>query len=95
MSELSGPTGSAASIVTPRCRADKVLRNRSMQCEDWGAFQTPSPPSKKRETEVLSLAESLKMSFEAAQKEPVKGELPEHAAQLKLLLIYHHFLTHN
>lgn len=80
LSELSGPTSSACSKVTPRCRGDKLIHNRALQLEEWDKFQTPSPPSKKREGHVMSLAESLKKSLEEAKAPSTKGQLPDHVA---------------
>ena len=79
LSELTGPTTSACSKVTPQCRGDQKLHNRALQQEEWDKYQTPSPPRKKRENDVMTLAEPLKKSFEESKTPSMtKGQLPDH-----------------
>ena len=85
LSELSSRCPSSSRFVTPQCKKDKVLNNRSLQLEAWEKFQTPSPPSKKREDHIVALAEALKSAKAGALNgKPVeaKGQLPDHVARL-------------
>jgi len=81
LSELGSQSSSSKRLVTPQCKRDKLLQNRSLQVEAWDNVQTPSPPSKPRADHIMALAEALKNARHGASYEkPVetKGQLPDH-----------------
>ena len=91
MSELSSRCPSSSKYVTPQCKKDRVLRNKSLQLDAWDKMQTPSPLPKVRHDHVMALAEALKQAKAAAansngKQAETKGQLPDHVARLHICI---------
>ena len=85
LSELSSRCPSSSKFVTPQCKKDHVLSNKSLQLDAWDKMQTPSPLPKPRHDHIMALAEALKNAKASASNEKSaesKGQLPDHVARL-------------